>query len=116
LHYGYGREVRKERGGGIHKGHAWQENGRQMGGRVGCGGWREFASGSEWRLMEGNGNALHVAGTAPRAIAQPAHGDGVGSCGELRIEREVNGISKGIIRDPRECAPAHGNAVGTGEK
>jgi hypothetical protein len=52
----------------------------------------EFASGSEWRLMVGNGDAIHVAGTAPRATARPAHGNEVGRRGELRIEsgREWN--------------------------
>jgi hypothetical protein len=86
----------------------------QQGGRVGCdggsgGGGREFASGSEWRSMVGNGNAIHAAGPASRAVAQPAPGNGVGRRGELRIESKaaVNGVPVGAAWILEECAALH---------
>jgi hypothetical protein len=63
----------------------------------------------------GNGNAIHEAGIASRAVAQLEHGKGVGRCGELRIEGAVNGVRKGGGRMGKGGVSglAHVNAFGT---
>jgi hypothetical protein len=67
--------------------------------------------------MARNGNAIHVAGTAPRGIARPAHADGVGRRGSCESKAEVNGIPRGGSTDTGGVRRPHmGNAVGTREK